>query len=280
VYLLRAGIKAERQYANPEAIGHFRRALELLASTSPSEFEEGVHREVAAQLHEGLGDVLGRIGHQVEAQEAYQRALAHLPQSDSIGQARLYRKTRAGWQSMGQHQAGLEACDRAEAALGARPDEPGLEWWREWIEIQLQRMEQYYWLGRWPVIAAAAEKTQPVVVCHGTALQRASFYGKLCRLHFRRDRYVVSDETLAYAQAGLAASLELADSVEIATNQFVLGFAYLCRGDFDAADAELQAALSLADRGYVLEVGQIMFSDTGRNLLGDDRVKRTYLGAD
>ncbi len=41
-----------------------------------------------------------------------------------------------------------------------------------------------------------------------------------------------------------------------------------------------QAALSLADRGYVLEVGQIMFSDTGRNLLGDDRVKRTYLGAD
>ena len=41
-----------------------------------------------------------------------------------------------------------------------------------------------------------------------------------------------------------------------------------------------QAALSLADRGYVLEVGQIMFSDTGRNLLGDDRVKRTYLGVD
>ncbi|MGC3992957.1 MAG: ATP-binding cassette domain-containing protein [Propionicimonas sp.] len=41
-----------------------------------------------------------------------------------------------------------------------------------------------------------------------------------------------------------------------------------------------QAALSLADRGYVLEVGKIMFSDTGRNLLGDDRVKRTYLGAD
>jgi branched-chain amino acid transport system ATP-binding protein len=41
-----------------------------------------------------------------------------------------------------------------------------------------------------------------------------------------------------------------------------------------------QAALSLADRGYVLEVGQIMFSDTGRNLLGDDRVRRTYLGID
>jgi branched-chain amino acid transport system ATP-binding protein len=41
-----------------------------------------------------------------------------------------------------------------------------------------------------------------------------------------------------------------------------------------------QAALSLADKGYVLEVGHIMFSDSGTNLLGDDRVKRTYLGAD
>jgi branched-chain amino acid transport system ATP-binding protein len=41
-----------------------------------------------------------------------------------------------------------------------------------------------------------------------------------------------------------------------------------------------QAALSLADRGYVLEVGHIMFSDSGRALLGDDRVKRAYLGAD
>ncbi len=41
-----------------------------------------------------------------------------------------------------------------------------------------------------------------------------------------------------------------------------------------------QAALTLSDVGYVLEVGNIMFSDTGRALLGDDRVKRAYLGAD
>lgn len=41
-----------------------------------------------------------------------------------------------------------------------------------------------------------------------------------------------------------------------------------------------QAALSLADYGYVLEVGSIMFSDTGHALLGDDRVRRAYLGAE
>ena len=40
-----------------------------------------------------------------------------------------------------------------------------------------------------------------------------------------------------------------------------------------------QAALSLADQGYVLETGSITFSDAGRKLLRDDRVRRAYLGA-
>ena len=38
-------------------------------------------------------------------------------------------------------------------------------------------------------------------------------------------------------------------------------------------------ALQTADRGYVLEAGVISYSDTGANLLLDDRVRRAYLGA-
>ena len=41
-----------------------------------------------------------------------------------------------------------------------------------------------------------------------------------------------------------------------------------------------QAALSLADYGYVLEVGKIVLSDTGRNLLTDENVRKAYLGED
>ncbi len=37
-------------------------------------------------------------------------------------------------------------------------------------------------------------------------------------------------------------------------------------------------ALKLADRGYVLETGRIVMSDTGRNLLGNESVKKAYLG--
>jgi branched-chain amino acid transport system ATP-binding protein len=38
------------------------------------------------------------------------------------------------------------------------------------------------------------------------------------------------------------------------------------------------AALSIADRGYVLETGSVVASATGRELLMDERVKEAYLG--
>lgn len=38
------------------------------------------------------------------------------------------------------------------------------------------------------------------------------------------------------------------------------------------------AALSIADRGYVLETGRVVLSDTGPALLANERVKEAYLG--
>jgi ABC-type branched-subunit amino acid transport system ATPase component len=37
-------------------------------------------------------------------------------------------------------------------------------------------------------------------------------------------------------------------------------------------------ALSVADRGYVLELGRNRFEGTGQTLLNDPEVKRLYLG--
>jgi branched-chain amino acid transport system ATP-binding protein len=37
-------------------------------------------------------------------------------------------------------------------------------------------------------------------------------------------------------------------------------------------------ALRLADRGYVMENGRIVFSDKASNLLHDERVRAVYLG--
>ena len=37
-------------------------------------------------------------------------------------------------------------------------------------------------------------------------------------------------------------------------------------------------ALSVADRGYVLETGKIVTSGSGKELLSDESVKKAYLG--
>ena len=37
-------------------------------------------------------------------------------------------------------------------------------------------------------------------------------------------------------------------------------------------------ALQVADRGYVLETGNVVLHDTGANLLVNDEVRKAYLG--
>ncbi|HYQ15525.1 MAG TPA: hypothetical protein VEQ58_07205 [Polyangiaceae bacterium] len=41
---------------------------------------------------------------------------------------------------------------------------------------------------------------------------------------------------------------------------------------------KLPRNVTLADRGYVLETGEIVLSGTGRDLLADDRIRAAYLG--
>jgi branched-chain amino acid transport system ATP-binding protein len=39
-----------------------------------------------------------------------------------------------------------------------------------------------------------------------------------------------------------------------------------------------RAALKLADKGYVLETGNIVLEGTAEELMGDERVRKAYLG--
>jgi class 3 adenylate cyclase/tetratricopeptide (TPR) repeat protein len=246
--LLQAGNRAAQQYANPEAIEHIRRALALLDETTAREFEVDARRDLAAQLYEGLGDVLARVGRQEEAQDAYRDALAQILPSDAIGQARVQRKIGNMWQSIGQFEAGLQAYDLAEAALGQQPPAPSAEWWQEWLEIQNQRMALYYWPGKWQEIAEIVDTTWQALAQHGTAFQRTTFYANVNRMCFRRDRYTWSEEIHNSAQAALSASLESADPLQIAAGRFEMGIVSLFGRELDTAERELSEALTLAER--------------------------------
>ena len=106
----------------------------------------------------------------------------------------------------------------------------------------------YYWQAQLQQMAELAEKARPTVEQYGTPALRSRFFQSLLLMGQRRDRYVISEETMAYAQASLKAIRESGNQSAIALAQFALGLNYLCRENLDEAEKHLQATLKLAER--------------------------------
>jgi adenylate cyclase len=247
-YLRQAGEKAQRLYANREAVEYLRQALALLEETPPVEAQKEWHLETATRLYESLGDVLEWTGEHDEARVAYIGALGQVPQGDLIWQSHLHRKVGNIQRLQRRYKGALHAYALAENALeeGATGSTP--EWHEEWVQIQLERMWMYYWLGQWHEMGALASQVRTAVEQHGTPTQCISFFLSLASMYNRRDCYVVSAETLALCQTALAISQESENVSDIAWARFMLGFSQLWYGDLDAAEKQMQAALALAER--------------------------------
>jgi predicted ATPase/DNA-binding SARP family transcriptional activator len=247
-YLRQAGERARRLYANRQAAGYLRQALALLENVQPAETQREWHQETATRLHENLGDVLEWTGEHNQARAAYVEALEQVPRSDPIWKSHLHRKVGNVERLQRRYADAFQAYALAEIALeeGAIGSSP--EWHEEWVQIQLERMWMYYWLGQWPEISELANQVRSSVEQYGTPTQCTSFFLCLASRNNRRDRYLVSDETLAFCQTALAISLETEDPSEIAWARFMLGFAELWHGNLDGAEKQMQAALTLAEQ--------------------------------
>jgi len=243
-YLGQAGQQARRQYANEEAMDYFRRALALLEDALP----DASRQQAATKLYESLGDVMELTGQYDEARAAYQNALASLPSNDQIGQGRLHRKMGETWRFPRRFEEAMQAYDKAEIALGQEPAEAASEWWQEWVEIQLERINVHYFQGETRELTELVEKIQPVVEQYGAPLQRVDFFLTLILANNRRDRFIVSEQTLAHSRAYLEAAHESGSLLSVAHARLVLGFNLLWRGEFDAAKEQLNTALELTVR--------------------------------
>ena len=249
-YLHRAGDLAGAQYANAEAIGFYRRALVPSGRIRDRPSLRSVYKEDdIRQLHEKLGDVLDLTGQHDAARASYEQALRLAPEWDRITQARLHRKTGNTWQVQRLADAALAAYDTADQALGEQPDPPEPEWWQEWIQIRLDRMWVYYYhLGRPEEMALLGERTHAALEQYGTPGQRCLFFMRLVLMALRRDRFVTSDKTLAYAQSMIVASQDVDNLSDVGLAQFVWGFSHLWRGELDEAEAGLLESLATAER--------------------------------
>ena len=113
-YHTQAGERTSAAYANVEAEGHYRAALELV--------EAGAGR---ADLLRELGRVLNRQSRYDEALEVWQDGIAGYQALGNLdGVARLYARTaRAAW-DLGDTPRGLRLCREGMAAVAGAPESP------------------------------------------------------------------------------------------------------------------------------------------------------------
>ena len=278
-YYLRSAAVAQRLFANDEAEGAYRRALALLGALPTEARLSGGHATTAAQVHEGLGDILTGTGQGAAARSQFEQALNHLAGQDLITRARLWWKRGATWAREHQFDEAAAAYDAAESALGDTPDGGDHDaWWQAWIEIHLLRSFMRYWQLRWDTLADLAERVEPVVREHGSARQRGRFHGIMALMVLARDRYVVSDDALRHQRVALAAAEETQDLGVVANARFELGFGLLWHGDAAEAEAHLRAALASTDRtgDPVLRMRSLTYLCYLHRSLGDPDAVRSY----
>ncbi len=252
-YYRRAAEAARKLSANAEALTQYKRALLLLETACPAANQQW-RLELLAQLHECVGDVLTLTGQHTEARTAYQSSLALVPADAGVWQARLHRKIGQTLGVQEHYDQELQAYEQAEAALAGEQTGRSALWWQAWIDIQMSWIERSYYQSQIDELTERVELTRPKVQQYGLPTQRADFLRSLWLWSFwrdfcsGRDRYPTSVECLGYAQALLAARLEMGNEREIGWARWCLGGARLWHGDLDEAEEQLYAALTLGER--------------------------------
>jgi tetratricopeptide (TPR) repeat protein len=247
-YLTQAGHNARTSYANEEALTFYKHAVDQVTPLLEEKTEPEKWSGVMGELEESLGAVLLLMARRADAQSAFQRALAQVPENDRIWQSRLYRKMAKILEEQRYLEDALQIYNIALAKLGDEQCEPVSIWWQEWIENQVEHMRMYYWLGKLHEAEELAEQMKPVVEQQGTPEQRGKFFNSLALTGIRRERYVPSDLTVSYARSAVVAIQESDNLVETVWIQFIFGFVLLWYGALDEAEEELRKAQALTER--------------------------------
>jgi hypothetical protein len=267
-YLTRAGERARDGYANAEAITFFSTAIkqiEQILSKADQQSEDW--RAQLAGLFESLADVVELTGQHEAACNTYEQALAahaQIARPDWIGRARIYRKIGFVLTVSRQHDKAQQAWDQGERALDQLgPAQATIEQtvarWREWIEIQVERIWNHYWQFHKEEMEGICEKVMPVMEEYGTPHHRARTLLTLAMTRIQREGMVSSAETMTIAKAALTAARATGNLGIIFDSQFYVGFLHLWRRELEQAEEQFRPARVLAERvGDAIRLSRIV----------------------
>ncbi len=249
-YFGRAADLARSTYANGDAVKLYRLAIGQIDQIDRA-FRGPTERAAArAALHEAIGDLLLITGEAQGARDAFEAALIDSREAPSVARGRRLRKCARTWERQHQHGQALREFARAEEQLGdtALAEEHADAWWLEWVQVQVDKTWDLYWLARVDELSELVERVRPVVERRGVASQRAQFFQALVHTALRRERYAHLDQAIAYGRKSLAAAEQCEDPRELALARFFLAFPLLCAGHLEEAEPLFQAAIAGADR--------------------------------
>lgn len=237
-YYGRAGDFAAAMFANDEAISCYRAAL-------AEHDAAGERAPPLASVHEPLGDLLSTTGQQELARESFEAALEG--RRGSVDRARLHRKIGKTWETHHVHDRALESYALGSAALGETREEWTDVAWQEFVQLTIDRSWVYYWLNRTEELESLIESSRGVLMQRGSRFQRARLLQLVVMLRVRRERYLVTEETVALAREAFDLGADLVEP-ERAALHFVVFFTLVLHGSLDAAETEGEAVLAWASR--------------------------------
>lgn len=201
-----------------------------------------------AEKQEKLGDALTVASQPDRARVAYTATLATDPDMPNATRARLLRKVGKTWELQHQHADALAYYARARDALGAPPPptEAQAEG-AEWIQAHIDEMRVHYWLGNVESMERSVLLLEPLVNRYAAPLQRSNFLQLRALFTCRRDRYLVSEETMRYARGAVEACTEMGVFTDLPA-PFTYAFALLLQGSIEPAVRELSSLHTFADK--------------------------------
>jgi hypothetical protein len=175
--------------------------------------------------------MLALDGKYQQALPYFERALAQPFAQSGIWRSQVYRKISNAYVPQHLHDRSYLAFDQAEQALGIVPPNGTVTEQQEWLQIQLDRLQVYYWANLPDRMEALIQKIEGLVASIGQVGQQNLLLSLRPQARMRRERLRFSMETVQLVRQRLEQAEKLDDPFNLAEAQFNYAFTLLWHGD-------------------------------------------------
>ena len=275
-YLLVAAAQSSQAYANSETLRHLKQAQQLIDrdDSLPTAWTQNTRR----QLFQSLGKAHEINCDYEQARSSFSDALSLTPEDRRTECASLHRAMAVTWERQSDHEAALDELRLALEILGDEARAEQVDWWREWLAIKLGQMWLHYWTADSDKMERLIADVEPFMEQRGDAFQRRRYCVSVAMLGYRKERYLLSDNTITAVDKALAVSEEAGSLVEQADALFGAGFARLCAGQPKESVNYLKRSVDLSRRcGDLRIIGRsLTYLNVAHRQLGNaDEVENT-----